>query len=76
MPKRAPLGGQPVTVLGVMKTYKVVGNLVVHEKQKGDLVDLWDTGATRALVQAGHLVEVVVEKDQEADSADSEEGGR
>jgi hypothetical protein len=49
---------------GVMKTYRVVGNRICHGKNKGDLVDLWDTGATRALVQAGHLVEVVEEKDR------------
>jgi hypothetical protein len=52
-----------------MKTYKVCGPHIVHNKKKGDRVDLWVTGATEALVKAGHLVEVVEEEDQ-ADSAD------
>jgi hypothetical protein len=54
---------------GQMKTYRVMGNRICHGKKKGDLVELWDTGATLALVKAGHLVVVEV-KDQEADSAD------
>lgn len=54
---------------GQMKTYRVMGNRICHGKKKGDLVDLWETGATLALVKAGHLVVVEIE-DQEADSAD------
>jgi hypothetical protein len=53
-----------------MKTYKVTGNHICHGKSKGDLVDLWDIGATRALVQAGHLVEMVEPKDLAEESAD------
>lgn len=55
---------------GAMKTYKVTSGCIVHGKKRGDTVELWDTGATRALVQAGHLVEVVEVKDLAEESAD------
>lgn len=67
-----PASAEATAEMGVMKTYRVTGNRICHGKKKGDLVDLWDIGATRALVQAGHLVEVVVTKDQAAESADKE----
>jgi hypothetical protein len=56
--------------LGVMKTYRCTGDRICHGKKKGELVDLWDNGATRALVQAGHLVEVVEEENDHGRSAD------
>jgi hypothetical protein len=50
--------------------YMVTGHKIVHGAKKGDIVTLCDTGATRALVLAGHLIRVVEEeKDLTAESA-------
>jgi hypothetical protein len=78
MPRRAAPAKAYEPAPGVMKSYKVTGNRICHGKKKGDLVDLWDTGATRALVQAGHLVEVVESKDHghKADQVREADDGR
>jgi hypothetical protein len=69
--KRTPSAQPPPPAEPVMKTYKVIGDYIVHGKKKGDRLKLPDTGATRALVQAGHLVEVAdTKKDQAVKSAD------